>query len=97
MTMMKSPSDLPAHLVKEWAVILWDNGYPIKDICVALDRALNSIRHHLQNEGRLARYVSVGRPKAVEFTRTYHTPPTPLPAALKKRLKERCVSKPKRI
>lgn len=93
---MTSPSDLPAHLVREWAVILWDNGYPIKDICLALDRALNSIRHHLQNEGRLARYNDVGRPPSAVFTRTYRIPASPIPSALKKRLKERCVSKPKR-
>lgn len=93
---MTSPSDLPAHLVKEWAVILWDNGYPIKDICLALDRALNSIRHHLQNEGRLARYKYVGRPLLTQYTRTYRVPASPIPSALKQRLKERCVSKPKR-
>ena len=94
---MKSPSDLPAHLVREWAVILWDNGYPIKDICVALNRALNTVRYHLQNEGRLGQYGKVGRPPDGEFTVRRKEPPDRMPAALRARLREKCVSKPKRI
>ena len=95
--MMKSPSDLPAHLVREWAVILWDHGYPIKDICVALNRALNTIRYHLQGEGRLGQYDKVGRPSGRKFMVMRKQPPDRIPMALKARLKERCVSKPKPI
>jgi len=93
---MKSPSDLPAHLVREWAVILWDHGYPIKAICVALDRALNTVRYHLKNEGRLGQYDRVGRPSGEEFMALRKQPPDRIPAALKSRLRERCVSKTKR-
>lgn len=96
MTTTKSRSDLPAHIVREWAVILWDNGYPIKDICKALGRALNTVRYHLQNEGRLSQYGKVGRPHDHEFVVRYKHPPPRIPMALRARLKEQCVSKPKR-
>ena len=94
---MKSPSDLKPHIVREWAVILWDHGYPIKDICKALDRSLNTIRYHLKLEGRLGSYGRVGRPKDTEMNNNYMLVGPYIPKALRGRLKERCVSKPKRI
>lgn len=94
--MMKFPSKLPPYIVREWAVILWDHGYPIKDICKALDRSLNTIRYHLKLEGRLGSYSRVGRPTNMEMQNNFMLVGPFIPKALKERLKERCVSKPKR-
>lgn len=93
--MTTSPSDIPGHLVREWAVVLWDNGYPISDICKALDRTLNTVRYHLKIEGRLHSYPHRGRPHANQYKTTRKHPPPSIPMVLRKRLKERCVSKPK--
>jgi len=67
---MKSPSDeLPVHLVPKYIVMLWDKGYPVKDIAMVVERHHNTVRNHLKKAGRIGSYDRPGRPTDAEIAK----------------------------